>query len=85
MSLFGWTTKAQTTLYAKNACREKLAGRSAHKLIPEQNDGEFSPPLEGVEKAGQKQAKNPARSMPDLLGWCPWPGSNQHAREGNRF
>ena len=33
----------------------------------------------------QEQAENTTRSIDDLESWCPWPGSNQHAREGNRF
>lgn len=54
MAIFGWTTKAQTTLYTKKARRKKLAGRATHKLIPEQSADEIVPPPEGVENSGTK-------------------------------
>lgn len=36
MAIFGWTTKAQTTVYTKKANRTKIAAGAIHKLIPGQ-------------------------------------------------
>lgn len=57
MAIFGWVTKAQTTLYTKKARRKLIAGRAAHKLLREQKTDETVPPAEGVEKSGAKIAK----------------------------
>lgn len=57
MAIFGWTTKKQTTLYTKKADRKRLAGKAIHKLIPEQREVNFVPPVSGVEESGTKSAK----------------------------
>jgi integrase len=39
MAIFGWTTKAQTTLYTKKANRLRIADNAMHKLIPTEQTG----------------------------------------------
>lgn len=56
MAIFGWTTKKQTGLYTRNANRKHLAGKAAHKLIPEQTQDKIVPPDEGLPKGGAKIA-----------------------------
>lgn len=56
MAIFGWTTKKQTEVYTRNANRKRLAGRAAHKLIPEQTEAEIVPLPEGLPQGGAKIA-----------------------------
>ncbi|MFC3208203.1 tyrosine-type recombinase/integrase [Aquamicrobium soli] len=56
MAIFGWTTKKQTEVYTRNANRKRLAGKAAHKLIPEQTQDKTVPPAEGLPQGGAKIA-----------------------------
>lgn len=63
MAIFGWVTKAQTTLYTKKAQRKKMAARAAHKLIPAEQKKHRSVPLpEGIEESGTKTAKKSSKN-----------------------
>lgn len=56
MAIFGWTTKKQTEVYTRNANRKRLAGKAAHKLIPEQTEAEIVPLEKGLPESGAKIA-----------------------------
>lgn len=54
MAIFGWTTKKQTEVYTRNANRKRLAGRAAHKLMPEQTQDKIVPLENGLPESGAK-------------------------------
>jgi integrase len=56
MAIFGWTTKKQTEVYTRNANRKRMAGKAAHKLIPEQKEAEIVPLGQGLPDGGAKIA-----------------------------
>lgn len=58
MAIYGWTTRAQTTLYTKRAQRKRLAGEAMHLLLPEQKMDELVPPRARSKNSGAKRAKN---------------------------
>lgn len=58
MAIYGWVTKAQTSLYTRKANRRRMAENGIGKLIPEQNSTETVPQPERLEKVGQKRPKS---------------------------
>lgn len=57
MAIYGWVTKAQTSLYTRKANRRRMAENGIGKLVPEQNSTEIVPHEEGLPKVGQKSRK----------------------------
>ncbi|HEY6630520.1 MAG TPA: site-specific integrase [Rhizobiaceae bacterium] len=62
MAIFGWVTKAQTTLYTKKARRKRIAGRAVHTLLREQKMDKTVPPPNGVQKSRTKTGKLPNKN-----------------------
>jgi len=62
MAIFGWTTKSQTTHYAKSASRRRIAGAAIHKLLREQRPEETVPPNNTTEKSGAKISKKASKT-----------------------
>jgi len=57
MAIYGWVTKAQTSVYTRKANRRRMAENGIGKLVPEQNSTEIVPPVEVVDKSGTKTGK----------------------------
>ncbi len=63
MAIYGWVTKAQTSVYTRKANRKRLAENGISKLMPEQKSNKIVPQPEGLENVGQKQPKTTKKSM----------------------
>lgn len=63
MAIYGWVTKAQTSVYTRKANRKRLAENGIAKLIPEQKSIQIVPQPEGLENVGQKPPKQLRKSI----------------------